>query len=89
MLSPAELLLLLTARVKSPITAGSQGKAPAPRLQINNLRDQVGRASACQDFRHRLLSKNRLLADRRKETKHCSRHSNGRQCWSLKTSLAY
>ena len=40
----------LAARVRSLVTPGSQAKAPAPRLRINNLRHQVGRASACQDF---------------------------------------
>jgi hypothetical protein len=40
----------LAARVKSLVTPGSQAKTPAPHLQINNLRNQVGRASACRDF---------------------------------------
>ena len=41
---------VLAARVKSLVTPGSQAKAPAPRLRINNLRHQVGRASLWMTF---------------------------------------
>jgi hypothetical protein len=48
---------LVLFRTPSP----SQAKAPAPPRWINCLRHQVGRASACQDFCHRLLALDRLF----------------------------